>query len=46
MKKHIIAIALLAGLSMATAASANWGRGGYGYDSDCSWRQMDGQIVV
>jgi hypothetical protein len=45
MKKHIIAIALIAGLSMATAASANWGRGGYGYNSDCSWRQMDGPMM-
>lgn len=28
MKKHIVAIALVAGLSLATVASAQWGRGG------------------
>lgn len=31
MKKKIVAIALIAGLSIATAASANWGRGGHGF---------------
>jgi Spy/CpxP family protein refolding chaperone len=30
MNKHIVAIVLIAGLTMATAASANWGRGGRG----------------
>lgn len=30
MKKQIIAITLVAGLAVATVASANWGRGGYG----------------
>lgn len=29
MKKQIVAIALVAGLSMATVASAQWGRGGH-----------------
>jgi Spy/CpxP family protein refolding chaperone len=31
MKKQIAAIVLIAGLTIATAASANWGRGGNGY---------------
>jgi Spy/CpxP family protein refolding chaperone len=31
MKKHIVAVVLIAGLTMASAASANWGRGGQGY---------------
>jgi Spy/CpxP family protein refolding chaperone len=30
MKKQIIAMALVAGLTAATVASADWGRGGYG----------------
>jgi Spy/CpxP family protein refolding chaperone len=30
MKKQIAAIVLIAGLTMATVASANWGRGGHG----------------
>ncbi len=30
MKKQIVAIALVAGLSMATVTSAAWGRGGHG----------------
>ena len=30
MKKQIIAMTLVAGLTVATVASANWGRGGYG----------------
>lgn len=30
MKKQIIAMALVAGLTAATVASAGWGRGGYG----------------
>jgi Spy/CpxP family protein refolding chaperone len=45
MKKHIVAIALLAGLTTATAASANWGRGGHGYGDDCYWLQMDGPMM-
>jgi hypothetical protein len=44
MKKHIVAIALIAGLTMATAASANWGRGGRGGDyGNCP--QMQGAMV-
>jgi hypothetical protein len=34
MKKQLVALALIIGLSMATAASAEWGRGGRGY-GDC-----------
>lgn len=45
MKKYIAAIALIAGLTMATAASANWGRGGHGYGDDCYWQQMDGSMM-
>lgn len=30
MKKQIIAMTLIAGLTLATVASANWGKGGYG----------------
>ncbi|MFW2366132.1 MAG: periplasmic heavy metal sensor [Desulforhopalus sp.] len=30
MKKQIIAMTLVAGLTLATVASANWGKGGYG----------------
>jgi Spy/CpxP family protein refolding chaperone len=44
MKKKIVAIALIAGLSIATAASANWGRGGHGFGGgygNCP--QMQGQ---
>lgn len=40
MKKKIVAIALISSLTVATAATANWGRGGGGY-GDC-WR-MQGQ---
>lgn len=41
MKKQIVAIALIAGLTLATAASANWGRGGRGHgpQGDCSMMQ-------
>ena len=44
MKKQIVAIALVAGLSMATVASAQWGRGGrhWGGDGDCP---MQGQMM-
>lgn len=47
MKKQIVALALVAGLSMATVASANWGRGGHGYGGwggygDCP---MQGQMM-
>lgn len=34
MKKQIVAIALISTLTMATAATANWGKGGRGY-GDC-----------
>jgi Spy/CpxP family protein refolding chaperone len=46
MKKHVIAIVLIAGLTVATAASANWGRGG-GYgggNGNCPMAQ--GQTMV
>jgi Spy/CpxP family protein refolding chaperone len=42
MKKHIVAIVLIAGLTMATAASAYRGRGGDGY-GDCP--QMQGPMM-
>lgn len=46
MKKKIIALALITGLTMATVASADWGRGrghdGYGGYGDCP--QMQGQM--
>ncbi len=45
MKKYIAAIALVAGLTMATAASANWGRGGHGYDGDCYGPQMGAPMM-
>ena len=45
MKKYIAALALVAGLTMATAASANWGGGGHGYNADCYWQQMDGAMM-
>lgn len=46
MKKHVIAIVLIAGLTVATAASANWGRGvGYGGGyGNCPMAQ--GQMMV
>ncbi len=44
MKKQIIAFALIAGLTMATSASANWGRGGQGMmDGEGNCPQMQGQ---
>ncbi len=46
MKKQIIALSLIIGLTMATAASANWGRGGgrgYGGCGDCP--QLQGQMM-
>ena len=44
MKKQILAIALVAGLSMATVASANWGGGGYGMGGYGNCPQMQGQM--
>ena len=47
MKKQIVALALIIGMSMATAASADWGRGGRGY-GDCPQVQgymMQGQAA-
>ena len=49
MKKKILAIALITGLTMATAASAHWGRGGRGYGGGYGsgygyCPQMQGQI--
>jgi Spy/CpxP family protein refolding chaperone len=44
MKKHIAAIVLIAGLTMTTVASANWGRGG-GYDGYGNCPQMQGQMM-
>ena len=46
MKKQIIALSLIIGLTMATVASANWGRGGgrgYGGYGDCP--QVQGQMM-
>ncbi len=45
MKKHIVAIALIAGLSMASVASANWGRGGGGNGGFGGCPQMQGQMM-
>jgi len=49
MKKQIVAVALIAGLSMATVASANWGRGGhgYGFNGDCPMQEtmMQGPMM-
>ena len=42
MKKHIIAIALISGLTLAGTASANWGRGGMGGGMNCG--QIQGQF--
>ena len=46
MKKQLAAIVLIAGLTMATAASANWGRGqGYGGGyANCPQMQMMQQL--
>jgi len=43
MKKKIIALALITGLTMTTVASANWGRGGRGGYGDCP--QLQGQMM-
>ncbi|MBU1566295.1 MAG: periplasmic heavy metal sensor [Proteobacteria bacterium] len=45
MKKHIIAIVLIAGLTMASAASANRGRGGHGNGGYGNCPQMQGQMM-
>jgi len=45
MKKQIMAITLITGLSMASIASANWGKGRHGYGGDCYWQQMDGPMI-
>lgn len=43
MKKQLLALTLILGLAMTTAASADWGRGGRGYGGgNCS--QMQGQM--
>ena len=45
MKKQILALALIIGLTMATAASAHWGRGG-GYGGGYGGcQQMQGQTM-
>ena len=41
MKKQLVALALIMGLTMATVASADWGKGNRGY-GDCP--QMQGQM--
>ena len=46
MKKQIVAIALIAGLSLATVASANWGRGGHGYGGNGNCPQMQGTPMM
>jgi Spy/CpxP family protein refolding chaperone len=44
MKKQFLALALIIGLSVATVASADWGRGGgYGGNGNCP--QMQGQMM-
>lgn len=44
MKKQILAVVLISGLAMATAASANWGRGG-GYNAgNCQQAQYNQQL--
>lgn len=44
MKKQILAVVLISGLAMATAASANWGRGG-GYNAGyCPQAQVNQQL--
>lgn len=45
MKKHIVAIVLIAGLTMATVASANWGRGGQGNGGYGNCQQMEGPMM-
>ncbi len=47
MKKQIVALALIVGLSMATVASADWGRGGRGYGNcpQVQGQMMQGQMV-
>lgn len=46
MKKQIVAIALVAGLSLATVASAQWGRGGGRWHGDGYWDcPMQGQMM-
>lgn len=44
MKKQIVALALVIGLSMATVAAADWGRGNRGYYGDCP--QTPGQMMA
>ncbi len=45
MKKQIVALALIIGLTMTTAASANWGRGG-GYGRGYGGcQQLQGQMM-
>ncbi len=44
MKKQLIAIALIAGLTMATGASADWGRGNRGQGGYGNCPQMRGQM--
>ena len=47
MKKQILAITLISGLALATAASANWGRGGGwggGYNGNCPQAQYNQQL--
>lgn len=44
MKKKFVALALIAGLTVATAASAHWGRGGRGYGGYGDCPQMQGQM--
>lgn len=44
MKKHITALVLIVGLTMATAASANWGKGHRGPGGCGNCPQMQGQM--
>ena len=45
MKKKLVALALITGLTMTTVASADWGKGGRGYGGYGDCPQMQGQIT-
>lgn len=44
MKKKLVALALITGLTMTTVASADWGKGGRGYGGYGDCPQMQGQM--
>jgi Spy/CpxP family protein refolding chaperone len=45
MKKQLVALSLIVGLTMATVASADWGRGGRGYNNYGNCPQLQGQMM-